>query len=284
VGVLNVKRLKTYRARTFGFPPGPRLSSLTQAARFVNSRGFVFFWPIKGIDLPSLWTAVAGDRPVADKHDDPGHVTWRWKDEALGRKIWYYAKVVRGKATMISLEIAPYFYALSENYGSPEEDYLLAYEEGRLTQAAKLVYEALLKEGALNSIDLRRAAKLGKAKESEFGRALEHLQADFKILPVGVAEAGAWHYSHIYELVPRHFPALPEAARKITESAARKKLAELYFRSVGSAAGRDVEKLFGWERELCVRTLGQLQRDELLEACTHPRQKGDWFALPELVT
>ena len=76
---------------------------------------------------------------------------------------------------MISLDVAPYFYALSENYGSPEEDYLLAYEEGRLTQAAKQVYEAILQEGALNTIDLRRAAKLGNAKESEFNRALEYL-------------------------------------------------------------------------------------------------------------
>ncbi len=67
--------------------------------------------------MPSLWTAVAGDRPVADKHDDPGHITWGWKYKALGKKIWYYAKTLRKKATMISLEIAPYFYALSENYG-----------------------------------------------------------------------------------------------------------------------------------------------------------------------
>jgi len=101
------------------------------------------------IDLPSLWVAVAGNRVVADKHDDPGHITWGWKDNALGKQIWYYAKILRGKATMVSLEVAPYFYALSENYGSPEEDYLLAYEEGRLTQAARQVYEALLKEGAL---------------------------------------------------------------------------------------------------------------------------------------
>jgi hypothetical protein len=28
---------------------------------------------------------------------------------------------------MISLEIAPFFYALSENYGAPEEDYLTLY-------------------------------------------------------------------------------------------------------------------------------------------------------------
>jgi hypothetical protein len=181
---LDLKKLNAHRARTFRMPPAPRVTSPKSAREFVNSRGFIYFWPIKGIDLPSLWTAVAGNRVVADKHDDPGHITWGWKDNALGKKIWYYAKVLRKKATMISLDIVPYFYALSENYGSPEEDYLLAYEEGRLSQAAKQVYEALLQEGAMHTIDLRSAAKLTNAKESEFNKALEVLQADFKILPI----------------------------------------------------------------------------------------------------
>jgi len=279
---LSLKKLPTYRTRTFNLPPSKRLSSLAQALTFVKARGFVFFWPIKGIDLPSLWTAVAGERPVADKHDDPGHITWRWKDGALDKKIWYYAKVLRKKATMISLDIAPYFYALSENYGSPEEDYLLAYEEGRLSQAAKQVYEALLNEGALNTIDLRRAAKLANAKESEFNKALEVLQSDFKILPVGVAEAGAWKYSFIYETVTRHYPDLPERARKIGEREARAKLVELYFESVGAAQEGDVNKLFGWKKELTARTIVSLVGKRKLVESEHPKHKGKWLALRKL--
>lgn len=280
---LDLKRLKAHRARTFGLPPAKRLASAAQAADFVNARGFVFFWPIKGIDLPSLWTAVAGERPVADEHDDPGHVTWRWKDESLGKKIWYYGKILRRKATMISLETAPYFYALSENYGSPEEDYLLAYEEGRLTQSAKQVYESLLNEGALNTIDLRRAARLTNAKESDFNKALETLQADFKILPVGIAEAGAWRYSFIYEIVTRHFPELPEQARSIGEAEARARLTELYFQSVGAAQARDVAKLFGWPVQLVSRTLsGLVQNGLLAEGVTRQDRKGEWYALAGL--
>jgi len=279
---LDLKKLNSHRARTFRLPPSPRVTSPKAALHFVNARGFVYFWPIKGIDLPSLWTAVAGNRVVADKHDDPGHVTWGWKDNALGRKIWYYAKILRRKATMISLEIAPYFYALSENYGSPDEDYLLAYEEGRLTQAAKQIYEALLKEGALNTIDLRRAAKLANAKESEFNKALEVLQSDFKILPIGVSEAGAWKYSFIYEIVSRHYPDLAEKARSISEAEARRKLVELYFASVGAAQERDVNKLFGWQKELTARTISGLIEKRKLVKSEHPKQKAEWLVLPEL--
>ena len=259
-----------------------RLRTARAALSYINERGFIYFWPIKGIDLPSLWTAVAGNRVVADKHDDPGHITWGWKDNALGKKKWYYAKVLRRKATMISLEVAPYFYALSENYGSPEEDYLLAYEEGRLTQAAKQVYEALLSEGPMHTIDLRSAAKLTNARESEFNRALEVLQSDFKILPVGVAKAGAWKYAFIYEIVSRHYPELPEKARFISEAEARRKLAELYFESVGVAQEREVIKLFGWTKDLTARTISVLIEKEKLVATEHPNQNGEWFSLPGL--
>ena len=279
---LDLKRLQSLRRRTFNLPPSKPLSTPAQALRFVEARGFIYFWPISGIDLPSLWTAVAGDRPVADAHDDPGHVTWGWKDGALGKKIWYYGKILRRKATIISLEAAPYFYALSENYGSPEEDYLIAYQEGRLTQASKQIYETLLDNGALNTLELRRQAKLANAKESEFNKALEQLQADFKILPVGVAEAGAWRYSFIYEIVTRHFPDLPEQARPISESQARTKLLELFFASVGAAQLRDVTKLFGWSKDLAERTVKKLAEQEMITKVSHPKHEGEWLAVKGL--
>jgi hypothetical protein len=280
---LDLKKLNKHRTRTYRLSMLSRVRSARGALDFINTRGFIYFWPIKGIELPSLWTAVAGARTVADNHDDPGHITWRWKDNALGKKKWYYAKVLRRKATMISLAVAPYFYALSENYGSPEEDYLLAYEQGRLTQSAKQVYEALLKEGPLHTIDLRAAAKLTNAKESEFNKALEVLQADFKILPVGVARAGAWKYAFIYEIVSRHYPELSEKARFISEAEARKKLTELYFESVGAAQERDVSKLFGWQKDLITRTISSLVEKQKLIEAGHPSEKGQWFALPGLM-
>ena len=159
---------------------------------------------------------------------------------------------------------------------------MLAYEEGRLSQASKQVYEAILNEGALNTIDLRRVAKMANAKESEFNKALEFLQSDFKILPVGVAEAGAWKYSFIYEIVMRHYPDLPEQARKIGEREARMKLVELYFQSVGAAQDGDAAKLFGWKKELITRTISGLVEKRMLVESEHPKYKGRWLALPEL--
>src|SRR5713226_6642656 len=220
-------KLQAYRAHTFRLNRGAQLRSSEDAIRYVDERGFVYFWPIKGVDLPSLWTAVAGNRPVADKHNDPGHVTWGWKDQLLGARRWFYSKLLRGKATMVSLPALKYFYALSENYGDPN-DYLLEYEAGRLTLEARQVYEVLLTHGRLDTLALRREARLaGRDSSTRFDRALLELQRSLRILPVGVAEAGRWNYAFIYELVDRWFPEVVEQARSVGRGEARAKLLDL---------------------------------------------------------
>jgi hypothetical protein len=282
---INVDALKRYQAQTFHTLPGQRIHSKEDAIDFVNQRGFVFFWPIKDVTLPSLWGAVAGDRPVADAHDDPGHVTWGWKDELLGQRAWYYAKVLRKRATMISFTIAPYFYALSENYGSPEEDYLTLYEQGRMTLEAKSVYEALLDKGPLDTLALRKASHLtSRDSDARFNKALTDLQADFKIVPIGVANVGAWNYAFKYEITARHYPDLPEQAHEVSERQARKKLAEVYFRSIGAAGRGDLSKLFGWFPTPIEHTLSALEKDGLVRrGLEMPSRRGELIALTELV-
>ncbi len=282
---ISFKRVQSYRQQTFRLLPGKGVKTKEEAIEFANQRGFIYFWPIKGIVLPSLWQAVAGDRPVAEQHDDPGHVTWGWKDSLLGARRWYYAKVLRKRATIIALEVLPYFYALSDNYGSPEEDYLTIYEQGRLTQEAKSVYEALLHEGLLDTVALRRATHLtSKESDYRFNRALAELQADFKILPVGVTEAGAWHYAFAYDLVPRHYPDLLDQTRFIQERQARQKLVELYFRSVGAAQLKDLSKLFGWRPADSNQAVAALNESGYLQSGLEiDKQPGEWIALKEIL-
>ena len=281
---LSFQPILDYRAQTFRTAAGRRIATKEEAIAFVNERGYVYFWPIKEVTLPSLWAAAAGDRPVPDQHDDPGHVTWGWKDELLGARQWYYAKVLRKRATMISLGIVPYFYALSENYGEPDKDYLLQYEEGRLTWEAKAVYETILNEGALDTISLRKLARMtAKTSDSPFNRALETLQADFKILPVGIAQAGAWKYAFIYDLVHRHYPDLPEEAHAIRQADARRNLAELYLRSVGAAQARDLSRLFPWTPGEVEQALDALERSGIIsQHLSVAEQPGEWAALVEL--
>jgi len=281
--MLDPDLLQRYRARTFRLDQS--LRSKEEAVDYVNQRGFIFFWPITKITLPSLWVAAAGDRPVADAHDDPGHVTWSWKDSLLGKHAWYYAKVLRKKATIISLDLAPSFYALSENYGAPEEDYLTLYEQGRLTQEARAVYKALLDHGALHTIELRKAARLTSAQsDSRFNRALTDLQTSFLIAPIGVADAGAWHYAFIYDTVGRAYPDLLEDSRFIGEFTARDNLVAAYFHSVGAAQLRDLNLLFQWSTTDLERSLNRLVKTGTLQrGLQHPTLHGEWFVLTSLI-
>jgi hypothetical protein len=241
-------RLRAYRARTFRTTPGLRLHTPRQALAFVEERGFVFFWAIQGVDLPSLWTAVAGNRRVASEHDDPGHVTWGWKDSLLSQRRWFYAKLLRGKSMMVSLKTLPYFYALSDRFGDVE-DYQLAYEAGRLSREARAIADALRVHGAQHTVALRKLAHLSsQASKRRFDKGLHDLQRGLWVVPVGVAEAGAWRYAFIYELLDRWLPEIARQARRIPQDTARRHLAMLYLDSVGAAETAAVRRLFQWSR------------------------------------
>lgn len=266
---------------TFYLASNRKVQSPAQALQFVNDRGFVFFWPVKGFEFPSLWAAHAGNRPVASEHDDPGHATWGWKDDSLGKKWWYYAKIIRHKGTFISLDLLPFFYALSPNYGSPEEDYLLEYEEGKLTQECKLIFEALLKEGPLDTLSLRKAAHLSSADSSgRFNKAIGDLQYEFKVLPVGTAEVGAWKYAYVYDLTHRHYPELIGKAEPIKESKARQAILLAYFLTLGVASIQSFLKFFPWAPVDIDRAVTRLVNDkQVIQTCQIKGQPGDYFAL-----
>lgn len=281
---LSFEIVTNYRQTTFRLRPGTRVHTPDEAAQFVNERGFIYFWPIRGITFPSLWTAVAGDRPVADAHDDPGHITWSWKDSHLGGHSWYYAKVLRKKATLISMDLVPYFYALTANYGSPEEDHLTLYEQGKLTQEAKAVYEAVLDAGPLDTVALRRAAHLSsRENETRFNRALSDLQVDFKLVPMAVTQAGSWHYAFAYDIVARHYPEIAEKARWIGEREARRTLVEYYFRTLGAAPFNEVRKIFQWKPGEVQQALDDLVNSrKLLSDLEFEKYPGKWFVLANL--
>ena len=256
--------LSQYRSRTFRTDPKLRLHSIDDAVDFVEERGFVTLWPIQGIDLPSLWAAVAGDYPVSSDHDDPGHVTWGWKDSMLDQRRWYYGKLLRGKATFVSLDMLPNFYALSKRVADID-DFHEAYHAGHLTREAKLIADALLERGPTDTVHLRQITHLtSKGSKSRFIKALTDLQRGLWILPIGVAEAGSWRYAFIYELLDRWFSAIPERAHHMTAQNARITLAASYFKSVGAAESSGLRKVMGWSKEDTIESILNLHGKNLL--------------------
>lgn len=278
-------QLTAHRNRTYRLTPGARLASQEDAVQYINERGYLFFWPYKAIEFPSLWSAVAGDRPVADEHDDPGHATWGWKDNLLGKKLVFYGRVLKKRNAFLSLDMLPHFYALSPNYGSPEEDYLIDYEAGKLTAESRAVYEALLDNGPLDTVALRKTARLtSKASNTPFNRALEELQVTFRIMPVGVAQAGAWNYAFIYDLVTRHHPEIIEQAHPISEWEARRSILMRAVETLGAVKQTDVQRLLGWPAALVEKAVQRLIEARRLAAdVTVEGAQGAHLALPALL-
>ncbi|MBA4384435.1 MAG: hypothetical protein C0410_06840 [Anaerolinea sp.] len=264
---LSTKVIKHHQEKTFRTLNASKLRSPQDAVKFVNDRGFIFFWPVKGITMPSLWCGVAGDRPVADGHDDPGHISWSWKDQMLDKRVWYYGRILRKRNTIISLQTAPYFYALSPNFGEPELEISDQYREGLIPLEVKLIFEALLDKGPLDSLALRREAHLsGPNSNTPFNRALDILQRDFKVMPTAIAEVGTWKYAFVYDLTHRYHPELLEQSRFISENQARDHLVTCFFNSVGAASEKQVQTLFGWTQQEAQKTIYRLQKSDLLSA------------------
>ncbi|MFQ6058429.1 MAG: DNA glycosylase AlkZ-like family protein [Anaerolineae bacterium] len=246
--------------------PARRLRSEDDAVRFVDEVGFCLLFPVQGMELPSLWEAINGcRRPVPRHHDDYElGLTWRWKDTLPSQKRIFYGKILKGKATLISLALLPYFYALSENYGDLD-DYLLEYEDGLLSEEAKRIYEVLLERGASPTGVLRREAGLwGKSNMARFDRALVELQRGLKIAKVGISDANRWGYSYVYDLLPRWLPHVPKQAREITRAEARQRLITKYLDTVVVATADQMARLFGWEREWVAGALRRLIEEGLV--------------------
>jgi hypothetical protein len=245
-----------------------RITTQEQAVEFVNDVGFSFLFPIQKLELPSLWDAIAG-RVVKTYPQHKGYEierTWGWKDESLAKKWWYYGKLIRDKATLVSLDFLPNFYALSENFGDYEHDYLEEYKTGQLTSEARQVYEALLKNGALDAVRLRREAHLSTdANKGRFDKALTDLQTGLKVLPVGIAPVGAWRYAFIYEILPRWFPQIPVRAQRIGRVEARRRILDRYLRNVIFSTVPIAARLFRWSTTETQQAAVTLAADERLE-------------------
>ncbi len=149
-----------------------------------------------------------------------------------------------------------------------------------MTAEAKWIYKALLEHGPLDTVRLREKARMSaNSAKSAFERALVELQIGLKVLPIGVAEAGAWRYAFVYELFQRWFPEIPEQAREISRSTARRTLLRRYLDNVVTAERGMIDKVFRvlkWtprEVELTIAALLEEQAIQQIsvEGLEHPQ-------------
>jgi len=68
----------------------------------------------------------------------------------------------------------------------------------------------------------------------------------------------------------------------LTEDLARQELARRYFRSVGAARLTDCARLFSWRPPDAEKAIAALCEEGAIVASAHPKDHGEWFAVPEV--
>jgi len=237
-GRIPLPALETYRARSFRLLPGLRVSREEQALEFIQQTGFLLLWVSgKQLNLPSL----SGAYPPRRKD----WAWWNWKQALPERKACYYAKILRHKGTFLSWDIFPCFYAVYASRLPYEEEWWA----GLLDRTHKRLLDILAEQGPLMSRELRLAyAPPGKDNTRRVKRALEELQAVFRVCPSGGDTEGFSH--HRWELVERWVP--PAYLRKgctLEPEKAGAAIIACFLRTVGVSTPGEISWLFSWSRE-----------------------------------
>lgn len=232
--------VEAWRDRSFRRLPALKVRGERSALQFVNAVGFCFTLSHFGLPAASLYVAVCGRRnprwPRRTHHDAEIGLTWNLKDSLPAKRLVHYGKLVKGKPTLVSLDLFPAFCALIRE-GKGSGDYILDYRQGRMTRAAVLVLEALHERGALATPDLRKAVAMhGAERTAEFDRAMAELQRGLWIAKVEEVYDPDFYYR--WDLLDNWLPEPLAASHNLGREAAVRRLLAAYLRSAGAAQTR----------------------------------------------
>jgi len=192
------------------------------ALAFVNAVGFcsTFYRFPEGVAC--LWEAVVGREkprwPRRSHHDDGVGLTWQLKDDLPAARSVYYGKLLRGRPVLVALALFPAFYALVRGR-QRARDYRLEYEAGRMSQTARRLMDAFVREHPQYTRQLRaNTFLLEPSRTREFERAMAELQQGLWV--VKCEERYEPTFSYRWDLVESWLPDLVTEGRRLSRAAA----------------------------------------------------------------
>ncbi|HVQ26846.1 MAG TPA: hypothetical protein VMV01_16775, partial [Planctomycetota bacterium] len=244
------------------------------ALAFVETVGFcsTFFRFPEGVAC--LWEAVVGRArprwPRRSHHDDGVGLTWQLKDELPAARRVYYGKLLRGRPVLVALDLLPAFYALVRGR-QRARDYRLEYEAGRLSQNAKRLMDALLREHPQYTRELRaNTFLLEPSRTREFERAMAELQQGLWV--VKSEERYEPTFSYRWELLEDWLPGLVAEGRRLSRAAALDRLIARYTGGAVFTSATRLRRLFGVPAAEIDASVARLVRAHAL----HDVAVGDW--------
>jgi hypothetical protein len=215
-----------------------QVDNAPDAERFIEQAGFAACLTDSRRPGPSLYVAVCGRRdaemPRNVQKDPEASLTWRLKDEIVGRGKVYYAKLARGKTLFLAPRMIPYFHAI---WGVRRAD-----EKRRLSKPAQAILAVLRREWEMATGDLREES--GVKDRKAFTSAVDELQAAMIVIPSEVVYLPKFTY--IWTLGVGRFP--DGLRRRIGREVALREIARCFLAGAGLTIPGELARVTGVPR------------------------------------
>jgi hypothetical protein len=234
------------KARGDRWLPTPLVTTIDEAAAYLDGVGFAVLFPAERIESPSLWEAVAGPDTVPfDAGMGPAESqVWTWKDELPKAGLAWYGKFVYQRASLLTPRLLTALYA-----GDGEPTDHLAFE---LPDAAHRIAEALI-PGPLPTDALREIV----GDRGRYTRAIAALQRHLLVTSAGVREHRTGWPATLVDLTCRLF----EVGGGPNHAYATGRFLDTMI----EATPRHLARTYGWPVGTARSQIDALRRGRLLE-------------------
>jgi hypothetical protein len=210
---------------------------LEDAAAWVDRVGLALVFPREDVVLPSLWQAAGGEDEYAKRDDDgkflewtePMDFVWRTKDELPARGLVCAGKHVRGRASLLALDLVPALVAVARR--------------AELDPLEAEIVDLLSAAGPLSTRELPDL--LPGHERKRVRAALDRLQKALVVTNAGLEETGGWPAIVVDLMDRRHADRLRDRPER---DVARRQIAERVLTAVGELTAEDLRGALGWRK------------------------------------
>ena len=258
---IDLDALERHRDHHFRRIHRRRVTGEKSALAFINEVGFCAAFTA-GMNLPCLREAIAGVRepkiPEHLQHDYAIGMTWRIKDSLPAKRAVYYGKAVAGRPSFIARDMLGAFLRLRIEPGS----YRKLYENGLLSNCAKLVMDSLCKRGASETMALKLASGYSQpSRRAQFDRAMKDLQEKFLALKV---EEHYEPFTYVWDTLAHRWPDAIEESNALSKKEAAYILVRRYFEVAGFGNERALARILHIDPSLVDAAAQKLQREKII--------------------
>jgi predicted transcriptional regulator len=223
------------------------VQTLEEAAAWLDRVGLALVFPKDDLVLPSLWRAAGGADDYAQREPDgtfvewaePMSFVWPTKDELVEHGLACGGKHLRGRASLISLDVLPALVAVAP--------------EAELSELEAEILELVRDQGAQTTRDL--ADLLPHHERKRVRAAIDRLQGKLLLTSLGREQSTTWP-ALIVDLVEHRYAkslhTLP------TREQARTLLVRKLLDTANELSAADVTGALGWRKRDALAALESL--------------------------